>query len=124
MAASVLHWLSARDHRLMRRVNRCTPPRWMRLWMVAATSRRRRLAVVRSGRGGGVGRRPGAFPGAAGGRAGGERWHRVIPELEASLRAQAPLRVGAPFLGNAASAGSIFVPLRPYDHGVRDGDFA
>ena len=32
MAASVLHWLSARDHRLMRRVNR-----WMRLWMVAAT---------------------------------------------------------------------------------------
>jgi len=37
MAASVLHWLSARDHRLMRRVNRWTPPRWMRLWMVAAT---------------------------------------------------------------------------------------
>ena len=37
MAASVLHWLSARDHRLMRRLNRWTPPRWMRLWMVAAT---------------------------------------------------------------------------------------
>jgi undecaprenyl-diphosphatase len=37
MAASVLHWLSASDHRLMRRVNRWTPPRWMRLWMVAAT---------------------------------------------------------------------------------------
>jgi undecaprenyl-diphosphatase len=37
MAASVLHWLSARDHRLMRRVNRWMPPRWMRLWMVAAT---------------------------------------------------------------------------------------
>lgn len=37
MAASVLHWLSSRDHRLMRRVNRWTPPRWMRLWMVAAT---------------------------------------------------------------------------------------
>jgi len=37
MAASVLHWLSSRDHRLMRRLNRWTPPRWMRLWMVAAT---------------------------------------------------------------------------------------
>lgn len=37
MAASVLHWLSASDHRLMRRVNRWMPPRWMRLWMVAAT---------------------------------------------------------------------------------------
>src|ERR1700676_1497184 len=29
--------LSRRDQRLMRRVNRWTPPRWMRLWMVAAT---------------------------------------------------------------------------------------
>ena len=37
MAASVLHWLSDRDHLLMRRVNRWTPPHWMRLWMVAAT---------------------------------------------------------------------------------------
>src|SRR5665213_528634 len=37
MAASMLHWLSTRDHRLMRRLNRWTPPRWMRLWMVAAT---------------------------------------------------------------------------------------
>lgn len=37
MAESVFHWLAARDHRLMRRVNRWTPPRWIRLWMVAAT---------------------------------------------------------------------------------------
>jgi undecaprenyl-diphosphatase len=37
MAASVFHWVSAGDHRLMRRLNRWTPPRWMRLWMVAAT---------------------------------------------------------------------------------------
>ncbi|MSV35139.1 MAG: phosphatase PAP2 family protein [Bryobacterales bacterium] len=37
MAVSVLHWLQARDHRLMRRVNRWTPPHWVRLWMVAAT---------------------------------------------------------------------------------------
>src|ERR1022692_2176644 len=37
MAASVLHWLTLRDQRLMRRLNRWTPPRWMRLWMVAAT---------------------------------------------------------------------------------------
>ena len=40
MAASVtsgLTWVDTRDHRLMQRVNRWTPPRWMRLWMVAAT---------------------------------------------------------------------------------------
>ena len=40
MAASVLSvltWVDTRDRRLMRRVNRWTPPRWMRLWMVAAT---------------------------------------------------------------------------------------
>ena len=33
----MLNWLSTHDHRLMRRLNRWTPPRWMRLWMVAAT---------------------------------------------------------------------------------------
>jgi undecaprenyl-diphosphatase len=37
MAVWVLSFLSQGDHRLMRRVNRWTPPRWMRLWMVAAT---------------------------------------------------------------------------------------
>ncbi len=37
MAASVLQWVESGDHRLMRRVNRWTPPRWLRLWMVAAT---------------------------------------------------------------------------------------
>src|SRR6266851_7318374 len=37
MAVSVIHWLETGDHRLMRRVNRWTPPRWLRLWMVAAT---------------------------------------------------------------------------------------
>ncbi len=30
-------FISARDHRLMRRVNRWRPPRWVRLWMVCAT---------------------------------------------------------------------------------------
>src|SRR5712691_4318298 len=37
MAVSVLHWVALRDHHLMRRVNRWTPPRWLRLWMVVAT---------------------------------------------------------------------------------------
>ena len=37
MAVSVLEWVSASDHRLMRRVNGWKAPRWMRLWMVAAT---------------------------------------------------------------------------------------
>jgi undecaprenyl-diphosphatase len=37
MAVSVINWVTSRDHRLMRRVNRWSPPRWMRLWMVAAT---------------------------------------------------------------------------------------
>src|SRR5215813_12938645 len=30
-------WIAAGDHRLMRTVNRWRPPRWMRLWMIAAT---------------------------------------------------------------------------------------
>jgi undecaprenyl-diphosphatase len=34
---STFHWLEAGEHRLMRKVNRWRPPRWMRLWMVAAT---------------------------------------------------------------------------------------
>jgi undecaprenyl-diphosphatase len=35
--SSAMHWVASRDHRLMRRVNRWRPPRWLRLWMVAAT---------------------------------------------------------------------------------------
>jgi undecaprenyl-diphosphatase len=34
---SGVHWLEVSDHRLMRTVNRWRPPRWMRLWMIAAT---------------------------------------------------------------------------------------
>lgn len=30
-------WLEMSDHRLMRTVNRWRPPRWLRLWMIAAT---------------------------------------------------------------------------------------
>src|SRR3984957_4696924 len=37
MAVSVIHWVAVGDHRLMRRVNRWQPPRWLRLWMIAAT---------------------------------------------------------------------------------------
>jgi undecaprenyl-diphosphatase len=33
----VLLWVEAGDHRLMRRVNRWRPPRWLRVWMMAAT---------------------------------------------------------------------------------------
>jgi undecaprenyl-diphosphatase len=32
-----VHWLEIGDHRLMRTVNRWRPPRWMRVWMIAAT---------------------------------------------------------------------------------------
>jgi len=32
-----IEWVDARDQRVMRRVNRWTPPRFVRLWMVAAT---------------------------------------------------------------------------------------
>src|SRR5271155_4493320 len=32
-----VHWLETGDHRLMRTVNRWRPPRWMRVWMIAAT---------------------------------------------------------------------------------------
>lgn len=33
----VLGYVAAGDHRLMRRVNRWTPPFWLRRWMVLAT---------------------------------------------------------------------------------------
>lgn len=34
---TTVRWLEARDHRVMHTVNRWRPPRWLRLWMVAAT---------------------------------------------------------------------------------------
>jgi undecaprenyl-diphosphatase len=37
MAVSVIHWVEVGDHRVMRRVNQWRPPRWMRVWMIAAT---------------------------------------------------------------------------------------
>jgi undecaprenyl-diphosphatase len=36
-AAAMLNFISHRDHRLMRRVNRWYAPRWIRVWMLAAT---------------------------------------------------------------------------------------
>jgi undecaprenyl-diphosphatase len=33
----VTSWIATRDHRLMRRVNRWRAPKWLRLWMIAAT---------------------------------------------------------------------------------------
>jgi undecaprenyl-diphosphatase len=37
MAVSVIHLVEVNDHRIMKRVNRWSPPRWLRLWMIAAT---------------------------------------------------------------------------------------
>src|SRR5690606_8634840 len=34
---AVLEYINQRDHRLMRRVNRWSAPRWIRLWMICAT---------------------------------------------------------------------------------------
>lgn len=34
---AMLEFIAARDQRLMRRVNRWQPPRWIRLWMICAT---------------------------------------------------------------------------------------
>jgi undecaprenyl-diphosphatase len=36
-AGSVVRLVEAGDHRLMRRVNRWRAPRWLRVWMIAAT---------------------------------------------------------------------------------------
>ncbi len=36
-AEAVIRMVQAGDHRLMRRVNRWRAPRWLRLWMIAAT---------------------------------------------------------------------------------------
>jgi undecaprenyl-diphosphatase len=32
-----MNFITHRDHRLMRRVNRWRPPRWVRIWMICAT---------------------------------------------------------------------------------------
>lgn len=32
-----LSWVASRDHRIMVRVNHWRPPRWLRIWMLAAT---------------------------------------------------------------------------------------
>jgi undecaprenyl-diphosphatase len=34
---AMLDFIAVRDHRLMRKVNRWQPPRWIRLWMICAT---------------------------------------------------------------------------------------
>jgi undecaprenyl-diphosphatase len=34
---AMLTFINARDHRLMRRVNRWSAPKWVRLWMICAT---------------------------------------------------------------------------------------
>ena len=34
---TMLNYISHRDHKLMRRVNRWPAPRWIRLWMLCAT---------------------------------------------------------------------------------------
>jgi undecaprenyl-diphosphatase len=33
----MLSYITSRDHRVMRRLNRWRPPRWIRVWMIAAT---------------------------------------------------------------------------------------
>lgn len=33
----MLQYIASRDYRLMRRVNRWTPPKWLRLWVICAT---------------------------------------------------------------------------------------
>jgi undecaprenyl-diphosphatase len=34
---SMLHFITTRDHRIMRRVNKWPAPKWIRLWAIAAT---------------------------------------------------------------------------------------
>jgi undecaprenyl-diphosphatase len=37
VTAAMLNFITHRDHRLMRRINRWSPPRWIRVWMICAT---------------------------------------------------------------------------------------
>lgn len=37
VARNLWGYIESRDHRLMRRMNRWRPPRWIRYWMIAAT---------------------------------------------------------------------------------------
>ncbi len=37
MSSTMLDFITTRDHRLMRRINRWSPPQWVRFWMICAT---------------------------------------------------------------------------------------
>ena len=117
----MLNYISRRDHRLMRRVNRWPAPRWIRLWALCAT---------RGGDGWlwyGMGAvillfgGPMRFRGGGRRRAGCRRGHRHFSDLEEGDRTQASLHFRTALLGHAAAARSILLSLGPHDYGLRRG---
>jgi len=68
------------------------------------------MAVVRDGFGHSHAGGLRTIPGTAGGRSGGELWYRPIPQVEASLRAEAPVRIGTALLGHASPPDQFSFP--------------
>ena len=114
-----LSWVATRDHRLMVRVNHWRPPKWLRLWMLAATR----------GGDGGLWYALGLAVALYGGP---ERFHALLAatlavatgiamflELKRAFRRTRPCDAGAALLGALAAARSILVPLGPHHYGLR-----
>ncbi len=119
LPAAMLNFIAHRDHRLMRRVNRWSAPRWIRVWMICAT---------RGGDGwlwyalgailllfGGPDRfmARGGFRGGCG--------YRPLPAHQESHGPQAPVRYRTALLGKAAPAGSVLISFGAHHHRVRRG---
>jgi len=120
---AALRYVAAGDLGLMRKLNRWTPPRWLRLWMIWATragdgwlwraraSRWRssaRRTVVRTGSGRRLRR----------------RWDRRIPGLETPGLPPSALRDRTPRLGGSSASRPLLVSLRPFHDRLRGGHFA
>ncbi len=111
------------DHRLMHRVNRWRPPKWMRLWMILATH----------GGDGWLWWATGVMVALLGGR---ERFLAVgaamlaagtgivlFRKLKRIHRPQAPLCARTPLLGDAPASRPVFLSFRPHHHGFRGRGF-
>ncbi len=119
IAQALIGFGARTDHRLMHRVNRWRPPKWMRLWMILAThggdgwlwwaaglmvalfgGRERFLAL-------------GAAALAAGVRI------VLFRKLKRTIGPQASVCARTPLLGDAPASRPVFLSFRPHHYGFR-----
>ena len=116
--SGALDYIAHRDLRLMRRVNRWRAPRWIRIWMLAATRGgdgwlwyAMGAAILLFG-----GERRFAAVGAATLAAG--LGVALFLNLKKAANRRRPLRLRAALLGGPAAPRQILIPLRSYHHGL------